>query len=126
MTFFDCVLTKLSTNYFCTSALLSIFLIFGLDKLITFLHSWFLNLRVQQLSDMLCLLQIWPVLAVIGGTDRGLRMGGRCFSKLNMKRGTILGVLKEGSPSVKVLWDESDAVVRCVMFQILVYFFCLS
>jgi E3 ubiquitin-protein ligase HERC1 len=55
---------------------------------------------------------VWPVLAVIGGTDRGLRMGGRCSSKLNMKRGTVLGVLKEESTSVKVLWDDSDAVVR--------------
>ena len=59
------------------------------------------------------------MLAVIGGTDRGLRMGGRCYSKLNMKRGTVLGVLKEGSSSVKVLWDDSDAIVRLVGWFVL-------
>jgi len=54
------------------------------------------------------------VLCLIGGMDRGLRVGGRCRSKLTLKHGTLLGVLKEGSTSAKVLWDDSDAIVRQV------------
>ena len=52
------------------------------------------------------------MLCLIGGTDRGLRVGGRCCSSLTLKQGTLLGVLKTGSTSAKVLWDDSDAVIR--------------
>jgi len=55
------------------------------------------------------------VLCLIGGMDRGLRVGGRCSSKLTLKQGTLLGVLKEGSTSAKVLWDDSDAIIRSVV-----------
>lgn len=55
---------------------------------------------------------MWPALAVIGGVDRGLRMGGRCRSKVSGRNGTLLGTLKEGSLSAKVLWDDSDAIIR--------------
>ena len=54
------------------------------------------------------------MLCLIGGVDRGLRMGGRCVSKLSLKHGTLLGVPKEGSTSAKVLWDDSDAIIRLV------------
>jgi len=54
------------------------------------------------------------VLCLIGGMDRGLRVGGRCCSKLTLKHGTLLGVLKPGSTSAKVLWDDSDALIRSV------------
>lgn len=57
-------------------------------------------------------LKVWPALAVIGGVDRGLRMGGRCRSKVSGRNGTLLGTLKEGSLSAKVLWDDSDAIIR--------------
>jgi len=60
---------------------------------------------------------VWPVLCVIGGMDRGLRVGGRCCSKLTLKQGTLLGVLKEGSTSAKVLWDDSDAIIRSVVME---------
>ena len=56
--------------------------------------------------------QVWPALAVIGGVDQGLRMGGRCMHKSQAKKGTILGVLKQGAPCAKVLWDDSEATVR--------------
>ena len=55
------------------------------------------------------------MLCLIGGMDRGLRVGGRCCSKLTLKHGTLLGVLKEGSTSAKVLWDDSDAIIRSVV-----------
>jgi len=68
--------------------------------------------------------QVWPVLCLIGGTDRGLRVGGRCRSKLTLKHGTLLGVLKDGSASAKVLWDDSDAIVRSVLPSALCTEFC--
>jgi len=63
------------------------------------------------------------VLALIGGTDRGLRMGGRCRSSSTSKTGTLLGVLKEGSTISKVLWDDSDGIVRFVSHIQYLYFF---
>jgi len=57
------------------------------------------------------------VLCLIGGTDQGLRVGGRCCSKLTLRHGTLLGVLKEGSTSAKVLWDDSDAIIRSVLLE---------
>ena len=58
------------------------------------------------------LLQVWSGLAVIGGVDRGLRVGGRCHHAASSRTGTVLGVLKEGGVCAKVLWDDSDATVR--------------
>ena len=57
------------------------------------------------------------MLCLIGGMDQGLRVGGRCRSKLTLKHGTLLGVLKEGSTSAKVLWDDSDAIIRSAVLQ---------
>ena len=65
--------------------------------------------------------QVWPVLALIGGVDRGLRMGGRCRSKVTCRTGTLLGVLKDGSQSVKVLWDDSDALIRYARSLLIFY-----
>lgn len=55
---------------------------------------------------------MWPVLAVIGGIDRNLRMGGRCVDRQSSKQGTVLGVNKEGSKNVKIQWDDGDTFVR--------------
>ena len=55
---------------------------------------------------------VWPALAVIGGVDCGLRVGGRCVDRSSGKEGTILGVANEGRKIVKVQWDEGDNYVR--------------
>lgn len=55
---------------------------------------------------------VWPALALIGGIDSGLRMGGRCRDKLSSRHGTVLGVSKRGSKSVKVQWDDGDNLHR--------------
>ena len=55
---------------------------------------------------------VWPALAVVGGIDSGLRIGGRCVDKLLSREGTVLGASKPGSRSVKVLWDEGSISVR--------------
>lgn len=64
-----------------------------------------------------CSIQVWPALAVIGGVDNGLRIGGRCVHKLTAKKGTVLGVLKHKATNVKVQWDESDTTVGYALFQ---------
>lgn len=55
---------------------------------------------------------VWPALAVIGGIDSGLRMGGRCVDKLLSRHGTVLGVSKHGNKSIKVQWDDGEHLVR--------------
>ncbi|XP_053720543.1 probable E3 ubiquitin-protein ligase HERC1 isoform X1 [Synchiropus splendidus] len=54
---------------------------------------------------------VWPVLAVIGGIDAGLRVGGRCVHKQTGRQATLLGVVKEGSTSAKVQWDEAEITI---------------
>ncbi|XP_076011637.1 putative E3 ubiquitin-protein ligase HERC1 isoform X3 [Genypterus blacodes] len=54
---------------------------------------------------------VWPVLAVIGGADAGLRVGGRCVHKQTGRHATLLGVVKEGSTSAKVQWDEAEITI---------------
>lgn len=56
--------------------------------------------------------EVWPVLALIGGVDSGLRAGGLCRHKPSGRRAIILGVLKEGSSLVKLQWEEADLSVR--------------
>ncbi|XP_028298817.1 probable E3 ubiquitin-protein ligase HERC1 isoform X3 [Gouania willdenowi] len=58
----------------------------------------------------LCM-EVWPVLAVIGGADAGLRVGGRCVHKQTGRHATLLGVVKEGSTSAKVQWDEAEITI---------------
>lgn len=64
----------------------------------------------SQLS-VLCL-DVWPVLALIGGVDSGLRVGGACLHKPSGRRATLLGVVKEGSSLAKLQWEETDLTVR--------------
>ncbi|KAL4641964.1 putative E3 ubiquitin-protein ligase HERC1 isoform X1 [Arapaima gigas] len=59
---------------------------------------------------------VWPVLAVIGGTDAGLRVGGRCIHKQTGRHATLLGVVKEGSTSAKVQWDEAEITISFPTF----------
>ncbi|MGH0117414.1 UNVERIFIED_CONTAM: hypothetical protein FKN15_034601 [Acipenser sinensis] len=55
--------------------------------------------------------EVWPVLSVIGGADAGLRVGGRCVHKQTGRHATLLGVVKEGSTSAKVQWDEAEITI---------------
>ena len=55
---------------------------------------------------------MWPALAVIGGVDSGLRMGGRCLHKQTSREATLLGMLKEGGASAKVQWDDAESTIR--------------
>ncbi|XP_054587942.1 probable E3 ubiquitin-protein ligase HERC1 isoform X4 [Nothobranchius furzeri] len=63
----------------------------------------------------LCM-EVWPVLAVIGGADTGLRVGGRCVHKQTGRHATLLGVVKEGSTSAKVQWDEAEITISFPTF----------
>jgi len=56
--------------------------------------------------------EVWPVLAVIGGVDRGLRVGAKCTHKPTGKKAVVLGTLKTGLTSVKVQWDDAESSVR--------------
>lgn len=56
--------------------------------------------------------EVWPVLALIGGVDNGLRAGGLCRHKPSGRRAILLGVLKEGSSLAKLQWEEADLSVR--------------
>ncbi|CAG7693965.1 unnamed protein product, partial [Allacma fusca] len=60
--------------------------------------------------DKLCK-ETWPVLAVIGGIDRGLKVGATCIHKPSGKKAIILGTLKTGLTTVKVQWDDADSTV---------------
>ncbi|XP_058472668.1 probable E3 ubiquitin-protein ligase HERC1 [Solea solea] len=55
--------------------------------------------------------EVWPVLALIGGVDNGLRAGGLCMHKPSGRRAILLGVLKEGSSLTKLQWEEADLSV---------------
>lgn len=56
--------------------------------------------------------EVWPVLALIGGVDNGLRAGGLCLHKSSGRRAILLGVLKEGSSLAKLQWEEAELSVR--------------
>jgi E3 ubiquitin-protein ligase HERC1 len=57
-------------------------------------------------------IKVWPALAVIGGVDRGLRVGGQCIHKPSGRKAVVLGTLKQGLASVRVQWDDAEASVR--------------
>ncbi|XP_017786874.1 PREDICTED: probable E3 ubiquitin-protein ligase HERC1 isoform X2 [Nicrophorus vespilloides] len=59
--------------------------------------------------DILCA-RVWPSLAVMGGVDRGLRMGGMCRLKSTGKRGIVLGVVKKGAVPIKVQWEPDGEI----------------
>jgi len=67
---------------------------------------------------MRVLSQVWPVLAVMGGVDEGLRVGGRCVHVPTAKQGTILGVTSHGATTVKVQWDNGDISVRYLPYLV--------
>jgi len=56
--------------------------------------------------------EVWPVLAVIGGVDRGIRVGSKCIHKPTGRKAIVLGTLKAGLSSVKVQWEDSDSSLR--------------
>nr|CAD7425857.1 unnamed protein product [Timema monikensis] len=60
--------------------------------------------------DRLCK-EVWPALAVIGGVDRGLRVGGQCFHKPTGRKAVVLGTLKQGLSTIKVQWDDLEASI---------------
>lgn len=78
-----------------------------------------LYLHRRSLSDAklaaLCS-EVWPVLALIGGVDTGLRAGGLCQHTPSGRRAVLLGVLKEGSCMAKLQWEETDLSVRYYSF----------
>eukprot|EP00066_Takifugu_rubripes_P013620 XP_011602886.1 PREDICTED: probable E3 ubiquitin-protein ligase HERC1 isoform X2 [Takifugu rubripes] len=55
--------------------------------------------------------EVWPVLAVIGGVDTGLRAGGLCQHAPSGRKAVLLGVLKEGSSMAKLQWEETELSV---------------
>uniref|UniRef100_A0A3P9CXN8 Uncharacterized protein n=1 Tax=Maylandia zebra TaxID=106582 RepID=A0A3P9CXN8_9CICH len=55
--------------------------------------------------------EVWPVFALIGGVDGGLRAGGLCLHKPSGRRAILLGILKEGSSLAKLQWEEADLSV---------------
>ncbi|KAJ0013027.1 hypothetical protein NQD34_017361 [Periophthalmus magnuspinnatus] len=55
--------------------------------------------------------EVWPVLAMIGGVDSGLRAGGVCRHRPSGRRAIVLGILKEGSSLCKLQWEEGDLSV---------------
>lgn len=63
--------------------------------------------------------EVWPVLALIGGVDNGLRAGGLCLHKPSGRRAILLGVLKEGSSLAKLQWEEADLTVRYYKYVLL-------
>lgn len=66
-------------------------------------------------------------MAVIGGVDRGLRVGGQCIHKPSGKKAIMLGTLKKGLASVKVQWDDSEGSVRLVGFSFYLFLsFCVN
>lgn len=50
-----------------------------------------IEINLQELCTV-----VWPALSVIGGLDRGLKMGGFCRHKTTGKKAVVLGVLKKG------------------------------
>ncbi|XP_030044055.1 putative E3 ubiquitin-protein ligase HERC1 [Microcaecilia unicolor] len=66
---------------------------------------------LSELQLKILCVEVWPVLAVLGGVDAGLRVGGRCVHKQTGRHATLLGVVKEGSTSAKVQWDEAEITI---------------
>ncbi|KAJ9597344.1 hypothetical protein L9F63_011784, partial [Diploptera punctata] len=67
---------------------------------------WLKEINLEQLCK-----EVWPALAVIGGVDRGLRVGGQCIHKPSGRKAVVLGTLKQGLASVKVQWDDAEASI---------------
>ncbi|XP_049838129.1 LOW QUALITY PROTEIN: probable E3 ubiquitin-protein ligase HERC1 [Schistocerca gregaria] len=67
---------------------------------------WIKKINLEQLCK-----EVWPAMAVIGGVDSGLRVGGQCIHKPTGRRAIILGTLKKGLASVKVQWEDSEGSI---------------
>ncbi|XP_051786021.1 probable E3 ubiquitin-protein ligase HERC1 isoform X2 [Erpetoichthys calabaricus] len=67
------------------------------------------KLSESQLMALCC--KVWPVLAVIGGVDSGLRAGGQCRHKSSGRTATLLGSLKAGSTCAKLQWEETEVSI---------------
>lgn len=59
------------------------------------------NLVYEMNLEQLCK-EVYPALAMIGGVDSGLRVGGQCIQKGTGRRAMVLGALRQGHPAVKV------------------------
>ncbi|XP_055489136.1 LOW QUALITY PROTEIN: probable E3 ubiquitin-protein ligase HERC1 [Leucoraja erinacea] len=59
---------------------------------------------------MLCR-EVWPVLAVVGGIDSGLRVGGQCLHKPSGRKATLLGVTKAGGNFARLQWEDADITI---------------
>lgn len=63
------------------------------------------EINIQELR-----VNVWPSLVVIGGLDRGLRMGGYCKHKNTGQRAIVLGILKKGITTVNIQWENDGSV----------------
>lgn len=55
---------------------------------------------------------MWPILALFGGVDDGLRVGGRCIQKSSQRTAIVLGVPRAGSSNVRLQWLDADKGIR--------------
>lgn len=60
--------------------------------------------------------EVWPALAVLGGVDGGLRVGGQCIvggggSGGGGRKAMVLGMLKAGQTSLKVQWCDGEGLI---------------
>lgn len=60
------------------------------------------NLVYEMNLEQLCK-EVYPALAVLGGVDSGLRVGSQCIQRGTGRRAMVLGALRQGHPTVKVL-----------------------
>ena len=65
-------------------------------------------------SFFVFMFQVWPCLAVMGGLDRGLRVGGRCVHRNTGRMGIVLGLVRPSAALAKVQWDDGEASTRWV------------
>lgn len=63
-------------------------------------------------SVFVFMFQVWPCLAVMGGLDRGLRVGGRCVHRNTGRMGIVLGLVRPSAALAKVQWDDGEASTR--------------
>lgn len=71
---------------------------------------------IEEIDVNLLCEKVWPALAVIGGLDRGLRVDGRCYDTDQKLFGTVLGTLKKGFSTAKVMRDDKNNTVRLYLF----------
>ncbi|XP_051890412.1 LOW QUALITY PROTEIN: probable E3 ubiquitin-protein ligase HERC1 [Pristis pectinata] len=73
--------------------------------------------KIQCITDlaelqlrMLCR-EVWPVLAVVGGIDGGLRVGGQCLHRPSGRKATLLGVTKAGGTFARLQWEDAEIAI---------------